>query len=374
MAAAQCLEADDIPLRQYGIYSKLSNMLSGSIKDLDKGLFIPIQTRFEPLMETGRTSSRGPNIQNRRRALKLPDPWGRVGDDGRELEIHIKPDDRNCFRARDGYALVACDFSGAESHTLAQVCVDKFGQSKMADALNSGKDLHTWVAATILGCSYEEAVARINAGDPEAKAARQTSKPANFGYPGGCGVNRFMSFANAQLPKHLHLDYHGAAELKKQWYSAWPEMNDYFAFISGCTDDRGWYYVNHVRTERVRGRASYTAACNSHFQGLASDGAKAALWEVTRRQWCEPASALYGTHVVNFVHDEIIIECPVHQVEAAARELQDVMCYEFNKFTPDVPVHATADAMFHWAKDGVPCFKDDAFVWTPEKALAKEAA
>lgn len=54
---------------------------------------------------------------------------------------------------------------------------------------------------------------------------------------------------------------------------------------------------------------TFTQAANTMFQGLTSDGAKAAMWEVARRQFTEPKSALYGTRNVNFIHDELIAEC-----------------------------------------------------------------
>jgi DNA polymerase I-like protein with 3'-5' exonuclease and polymerase domains len=52
-------------------------------------------------------------------------------------------------------------------------------------------------------------------------------------------------------------------------------------------------------TGRVRGSAEYTESCNTQFQGLASDGAKLALYEV---------SQVYP--VVAFIHDELVVEVP----------------------------------------------------------------
>ena len=46
-----------------------------------KGIKTPVQTRFEPLLETGRTSSSAPNIQNIKRLVGM----------------------RECFRPRPGY-------------------------------------------------------------------------------------------------------------------------------------------------------------------------------------------------------------------------------------------------------------------------------
>jgi hypothetical protein len=365
VATPSCIESGDDLLLHYGIYSKLSNMLTGSVKHLEAGTFLPIQTYFDPLMETGRTSSSGPNIQNQRRGIVLPHPFD-FDENGKREKLVFHPDPRECFVAREGYALLACDYAGAENHTLAQSCLKLVGQSQLAAALNDGLDVHTWVASVILGCDYQTAAYRISIGDPEAQNARQLAKVANFGFPGGCGPARLVAFAKGM---GVEIDEYLAAKLKAIWFKAWPEMRLYFEYISQCETDDGWYFVDHVNSPRIRGRATFTAACNSYFQGLAADGAKAAMWEVTRRQWCEPTSALYGTFIVNFVHDELILECPIGQLEAAARELREVMCYEFNKYTPDVPVHAEAEAMIHWTKNGQKVFdENDEYVWDLDKA------
>jgi hypothetical protein len=77
----------------------------------------------------------------------------------------------------------------------------------------------------------------------------------------------------------------------------------------------------------------YTAACNSFFQSLAADSAKRALFEVLKHCQAKPESALYSSHVVNFLHDEIMVQ-------------------EFNHFTPDVLVKASPQLMRCWSKNG----------------------
>jgi hypothetical protein len=44
----------------------------------------------------------------------------------------------------------------------------------------------------------------------------------------------------------------------------------------------------------------FTQSCNTPFSGLAADGAKLALWNLTH----------VGFRVVAFVHDEIVLEIP----------------------------------------------------------------
>lgn len=59
-------------------------------------------------------------------------------------------------------------------------------------------------------------------------------------------------------------------------------------------------------TGRLRFGASYCARHNTLFQGLAADGAKLALWKLWRA----------GYRIVNFLHDEVIIEVPADTRQA----------------------------------------------------------
>lgn len=326
-----CNASGDAVLRDYSTYTRYRNLLTGSIKHLRRGTVLPIQTNFSPLMETGRTSSSSPNVQNLRRA----------------------PGIRECFVPRAGNYFVAADYSAAELHTLAQACLDLFGESNLAVALNEGIDPHLWVGALILGVDYEQAVALKKTGDVTMKNARQLAKAANFGFPGGCSARRFTTIAAGYTDadgQPLELDEYESQRLRATWFRAWPEMREYFDHVSASVDASGWHYVEQPRTKRLRKRCTYTSACNSAFQGLCADGAKRALWAVTREQF-RPGTALCGTAIVNFVHDEIILEAPYEAASAAALRLEKVMAEEFNALCPDVPVHAEAVVMRYWSKD-----------------------
>ena len=324
----------DETLMAYSRYTQLRNLLTGSVKHLRTGTITPIQTRFEVLMETGRTSSSGPNIQNLRRA----------------------PGVRECFVPRDGNVIVACDYSAAELHTLAQVCLDLFGSSSLADALNKGIDVHLWVGSVLMGIDYDDAVKLLKAGDPHAREMRQLAKAANFGFPGGLGAKRFVGFAHGYGVK---IEVRDAARLKALWLKSWPEMRRYFAHVGECVQDDGFHWVQQLRVERLRSRCTYTSACNSYFQGLAADGAKAAAYAVARAQFMDPDSPLFGTRSLAFVHDEILIEAPEAKAHAAAMELSRVMEEEFNAFVPDAPTKAEPTMMRFWSKKAKQVWTDD---------------
>jgi hypothetical protein len=333
-----CLACGDSTLIDYSTYTRMSNLLSGSIKDLRAGSITPIQSRYEILMETGRTSASGPNIQNLRRA----------------------PGVRECFVPRDDNVIIACDYSMAELHTLAQVCLDLFGSSRLADALNAGIDVHTDLAAQLIGVPYEELLERIkDPDDSEAYEARQLAKAGNFGYPGGCGAKRFVGIAHGY---GVNIDIQQSARVRAMWMGRWDEMQLYFAHVRECALGDGFYWVKQPRVDRLRAKCTYTSACNSRFQGLAADGAKAALFEMARRQYTEPESALWNTRGLAFVHDEILIEANEFRAHAAAMELQTVMQDEFNRYVPDVPTTAEPVIMRRWSKKAKPTWKDGRLV------------
>lgn len=257
------------------------------------------------------------------------------------------------------HVFAAADYPQLELFTLAQCCVSYFGQSKLADALNSGLDPHLAMAAQIVGCTYEEAKARIT--DDDIDNARQTAKVANFGFPGGLGIAKLCLFAKKTYG--VNLTEAAAKRLKEQWFATWPEMVLYFARINKlCDTDDGKARVESLFTKRFRGGTSYCAACNNGFQALGADCAKEALWRVAREQYDTPTSALYNTRTVAFVHDEIIIEAPLTTAHEAAMRLADVMCEGANQYLIDVPVpraKVKPVLMTRWSKKAKQVFGAD---------------
>jgi DNA polymerase I-like protein with 3'-5' exonuclease and polymerase domains len=128
-------------------------------------------------------------------------------------------------------------------------------------------------------------------------------------------------------------------------------MSEYFEHVKSQKDDSGSFFVRLPRSARIRSRCSYTAACNSYFQGLAADAAKEALFRVSKACHIDPRSDLWGSHIVAFIHDEIIIEAPIDRVDEAARALSEVMEEAFALWVPEVPSKVETVAMLRWSKD-----------------------
>jgi hypothetical protein len=346
---AACKRVGDPALEKYAEFVTLRTVASrdpkkGSIGMLAAGVTMPIHTRFD-IAETGRTTSSAPNVQN----------------------VRSLPGIRECFVPRRGFVYANADYPGLELHSHAQVCLDLFGESRLAETLNAGRDPHLLVAASIAHCSYEEAAAAYKADD--GWKPRKLAKVANFGFPGGLGIATFITYA-AQKQYQIKLEEPEVRELKAAWRRALPEMDAYFAHVSALCEAGGGEAraVVQVRSDRIRGAARYTAACNTYFQGLGTDAAQSAGYELARACYVIKGSPLYGSRPVNFVHDEFITETVDDSPEgvafgglggdgtrasAAAWEMTRIMRDAANVWVPDVPYREgeiRPVLMSHWSK------------------------
>ncbi len=95
---------------------------------------------------------------------------------------------------------------------------------------------------------------------------------------------------------------------------------------------------------RLRAHATYTARHNAIFQGLASDGAKLALWRLWRADY----------RIVNFIHDEVLIEVPAGTAQERLRHalvVRQHMIDAMSEFVPDVRIEVKYAATTRWYKD-----------------------
>jgi DNA polymerase I-like protein with 3'-5' exonuclease and polymerase domains len=151
----------------------------------------------------------------------------------------------------------------------------------------------------------------------------------------------------------ISLTVEQAEEIHETWFNAWPEMEAYFGIIKNLTALDG--PIRQVRSGRVRGGASFCAAANGFFQGLAADGAKEAVWRVAWECYVDEASPLFGCRPVFFIHDEIGMEVPYRafgpeRAGRAAERLSAVMREAMEKFIPDVPIGCKPIMVRRWFK------------------------
>ena len=244
-----------------------------------------VHPRYNLLVNTGRTSCSKPNFQ------QLP-KFGGI----REMFIPTNEED----------TFIITDYAAIELSTLAQVAYDQYGYSVMMNQINDGVDLHKYYASVMNGCTIEEVT----------KQQRQEAKAANFGFPGGLGVDTFIEFSRGY---GLELTKAQAQEMKEVWFDAFPEMRDYMK------NEMGEIFT---LTGRKRDNTSFCAEKNTPFQGLAADGAKLAMYNLDKA----------GFKVVGFVHDEII--CQVKKVDAESLLIlqEKIMIESMRVVVPDVAV------------------------------------
>lgn len=319
-----CESSGDPDLIRLARYRQLQTLLTKDVLQLKQGIKNPLHSRFEVLLNTGRTSSSKPNIQNPRR----------------------EPGVRECFIPRPGFVFTSVDYNSAELHTLSQVTYKLFGFSVMRDRLNEGRDLHLDFASQMLRITYEEALARKK--EAEIKDMRQRAKVANLGFYGGMGAAKLSIYAQGY---GVDISPAECKRLRDAWLNSYPEMKEYFKWINSIFGGSDRANICHLFSDRFRGGAYYTEACNSFVQGLAADAAKDALYHVIKACYLSRNSPLFGSRPVNYIHDEIMLEVPEDRAHEAAMEQTRIMIERFNVWTPDVPVRAEPCLMSRWSKN-----------------------
>lgn len=194
---------------------------------------------------------------------------------------------------------------------------------------------------------------------PEAKAAakkaRQMAKAANFGFPGGLGVETFRLFAAKTY--EVILSDAEARELKAAWFAAFPEMIQYFDLMNGVI--KSGEPLHHFKSDRYRGSLTYCSACNSPFQGMASDMAKEAGFDLAEACYVKGVDpVLFGCRVVNFIHDEFVLEVPIERAHECAMRVVEVMEDAGREWCPDVNVRAEPALSLRWRKAAEPEYLD----------------
>jgi DNA polymerase I-like protein with 3'-5' exonuclease and polymerase domains len=102
-------------------------------------------------------------------------------------------------------------------------------------------------------------------------------------------------------------------------------------------------------TGRIRGGVRFTQSKNTPFQGLAADGCKLALWNLTKA----------GYRVIAFIHDEFVIELPEsdHYTEVAA-DINRICCESMEQFVPGIPVTCEYAVTRRWSKKAEAVYDD----------------
>ncbi len=237
---------------------------------------------------------------------------------------------RSCYRAAPGRRLVIADYSAMEMRLMAWLSGDR----AMTELFRAGFDPHRATAARLLGKRTEDVT----------KPERQVAKSANFGIIYHISASGLVTYAKSSygvemtedqaeefIRKFLHEAYPGVA--------AWQERQDTEARAAGL-----------VRTASGRlrrwpdGRMPVTELCNTPDQGSGADIAKRAMALVRERL------GGFGGELVAMAHDELVLEVPEAEAEAAAAALRECMIRAWDEFVDSVPIEVEVGVGDSWAE------------------------
>jgi hypothetical protein len=115
----------------------------------------------------------------------------------------------------------------------------------------------------------------------------------------------------------------------------------------------------------LRAATTFSARHNTMFQGLAADGAKVALWKLWRADY----------RLVNFIHDEILVELPEGSNLALHAEIvRHIMIDAMQQVVPDVHIDVQYSVSGMWAKSAEVMIDEEGrlTVWRPVKIQHSE--
>lgn len=282
-----------------------------------------VRASYSPLLATGRVSQGSPNLMNQPKEEGF----------------------RECFIPRDGFVYGVTDWAAVELCTLAQICLDEIGWSRLAELINSGVDPHVGTAISIdpslSFATFDKKIAHHN-------DMRQLAKAANFGFPGMLGPAKFMTYAkNNYGVKGLTIER--SRHVKRSWQNALPEMRSYQKWVESKRVSKDYYRIVQPRSGRVRMALGLNAAANTSFQGLQGDVSKLAMWWLFKAKH-DPKTPFYGCQPVLFVHDEIVTEMPIDRAEEALAFQDHIMIAALRHYCPDIKGKVESHTMDRYKK------------------------
>ncbi len=303
-------------IRLWRGYSKIQKLVTTYLPKLESESGI-VHPSYDILKETGRTSSRASKLYPSLNIQNLP----------------RFPGVREMFIPRKDKVFVSIDYSNLELCSAAQVFLETFGTSELANAINEGDepaDLHTRLGKIL---------AELDDHKQDDKYYRTLAKPINLGYPGGIGAAKISEIATSQYGVDLSVEK--AKELRKVFFKEYPEIQRYLHQHSYAhKKDNGKFY--YETNGRFRNNCTYSAFCNGKaMQSLAADGAKLAIWECFKEDM----------PMVAFIHDEIIFEFDEGD-EDSIHKAMDIMLDAMKQVLPDVRLTVEAQVMDKWTKEG----------------------
>ncbi len=237
---------------------------------------------------TGRLSSTDPNLQNIPIRMEL----------GRLI--------RKVFVPEDGYVFVDADYSQIELRLLAHMS----GDEVLIGAYNEAQDIHRLTASQVFHIPFEEVT----------DLQRRNAKAVNFGIVYGIssyGLSEDLSISPKEARKYID-----------HYFETYPKIKEFLDGSVAKAKEEGCVRTLYNRRRPIPelGSSNFMQrsfgeriAMNSPIQGTAADIMKLAMIRVDRR--------LRGmkSRILLQVHDELLVETAVEEVEAVKQILQEEM-------------------------------------------------
>jgi len=221
---------------------------------------------------TGRLSSSDPNLQN------IPIR----NEEGRRI--------RQAFIAREGFTVVAADYSQIELRIMAHLSQDQ----GLINAFTQGKDIHRSTAAEIFGVALDEVTSE----------QRRNAKAINFGLIYGMsafGLSRQLGIGRADAQSYMDL-----------YFKRYPGVQTFMQDIREKAKAQGYVetlfgrrlYLPDINSSNgMRRKAAERVAINAPMQGTAADIIKRAMIQLDQKLQNDPDIAM-----IMQVHDELVFE------------------------------------------------------------------
>lgn len=260
---------------------------------------------------TGRLASSEPNLQNIPTRTEL----------GRQVRLG--------FTAATGHRLLSVDYSQIELRIVAHMA----GDQAMLEAFREGQDIHATTAAAI----YDVPLSEVT------KDQRRHAKAINFGL-----IYGMSSFG---LSRSTDLTLGEAENFVKDYFEHFPGVKKYLDNIRVVAARQGYvetmlgrrrYFPNLANPVNVMMRnREEREAINAPIQGTAADIMKIAMIDVQKAL----ADSGLSTRMILQVHDELVLEVPENEIEAAAKLVRRVMEAAYKL---DIPLLTEARSGINW--------------------------